>query len=433
MVLRSPVNRIWLVERRGWGAALTFVVGAAAIMGMAGCGRAASATQSLRVGAVYPLTGSQSEGRDELNGVRLAADFVNAAGGVHGRTIDIHAEDAPSSNEAAAAVDRAVDAGASVLLGTYGSTQSLPASARASSRGVTYLETGAVADAVTGRGLPGVLRTVATGSTLGRKATDFTRDYVLPGLGLDPHTARTVILFEGDAYGSAVGYGAIDEAGAAGFNVVDTIKYDLNSVDYSKLAAQVDADRPDVVLTAEYIQDAVAFRRAALARHMKVRALVGTSASYCHQQFGNELGPDAVGLFASDKPAGAINPAGLLPEARALWERATTRYASTYGKEMSAAAISGFVGGWVMFHDILPNAASTSRADVWKAAMALDLPEGSEINGAGVRFAADGQSDQGQNRRAVSVIWEWVGVRQRAVVYPPAYATATFKVLPITN
>jgi branched-chain amino acid transport system substrate-binding protein len=412
---------------------VALAVGGMVVLGAAGCGRVAAGTSSLRVGAVYPLSGSQAEGREELNGVRMAADFVNAAGGVRGRKIDIHAEDAPSSNEAAAAVDRAIDGGATILLGTYGSTQSMPASARASARGATYLETGAVADAVTGRGLPGVLRTVATGSTLGRKAAIFTRDYVLPGLGLTPATARTVVLFEGDSYGSAVGYGAIDEAGAAGFNVVDTIKYDLATADYNQLAAQVDADRPDVVLTAEYIQDAVAFRRAALARHMKVRALVGTSASYCHQQFGNELGPDAVGLFASDKPAGSINPAGLLPEARALWQRATTEYTARYGKEMSAAAISGFVGGWVMFHEILPRATTASRADVWKAAMALDLPEGSEINGAGVRFASEGQSDQGQNRRAVSVIWEWVGLRHRAVVYPPAYATAAFQVLPITN
>src|SRR5207244_4499916 len=115
-----------------------------------------------------------------------------------------------------------------------------------------------------------------------------------------------------------------------------------------------------------------------------------------------------------------INQSALLPEARALLQRATARYKSQHHLSMSAAAVAGFVGAWVMFHEILPRAGSLSRADLWQAAMSLDLPDGSEINGAGVRFADAGTSDMGQNRRAASVIWEWLGPGHRAVVYPPA-------------
>jgi branched-chain amino acid transport system substrate-binding protein len=385
------------------------------------------------VGAVYPLSGSQAEGADELAGVKVAADLVNADGGVRNRSIEITPQDAPGEADGARAVDRLVDQGINVIIGTYGSTQSLTASARASQRGATYLETGAVADAVTGRGLPGILRTVATGSTLGRNGARWAHDFIIPGFKLSPATARIAVLFEGDQYGAAVGYGSIDEASLLGLNVVDTIKYDSRSANYDALASRVSADKADLVLTAAYLEDAVAFRRAAVAQHIPLKSIIGTSSAYCRQDFGDILGPDAVGLFASDKPDENFNESGLNPAAKDLLHRAVVAYHGRFGKTMTAAAISGFVGGWVMFHDIMPRSASTSRADLMRAATALDLPQGTEINGAGVKFADASQPDAGQNRRAVSVIWEWVGLRKRAVVYPPNYAQQAPQILSIAT
>lgn len=396
------------------------------------CGSSAGAGDAIRIGAVYPLSGNQGgDGSQELAGLQMAAQLVNDDGGVRGRKVEIDAVDSPSANQAASAVDAVVGRGARVVVGSYGSTISLPASARASAAGVTYLETGAVADAVTGRGLPGVLRTVATGSTLGRNAARFAHDTIIPKLGLDPRTARAVILFEGDDYGMAVGYGTIDESALLALNIVDTIKYDAGSADFNRLAARVDGDHPDLILTASYLEDGIAFQHAALARHLKVRAIVGTSSAYCRTDFGAALGADAVGLFASDKPSQDINPAGLLPEGRALLSRATAAWNAKYGYAMSAEAVAGFTGGWVLLHEVLPKAASLERADVTKAAMSIDIPSGSEINGAGVRFAAADRPDAGQNLRAVGVIWEWLHANDLQVVFPPEYAKAQPVVVPI--
>jgi branched-chain amino acid transport system substrate-binding protein len=91
---------------------------------------------------------------------------------------------------------------------------------------------------------------------------------------------------------------------------------------------------------------------------------------------------------------------------------------------MSAPAVAGFVAGWVLFHDVLPHARSLSPADIRAAALAVNLPYGTEINGAGVRFAGPSAPDAGQNLRAISVIWQWQRPGHARVVYPPAYATA---------
>ena len=101
-----------------------------ALVGVA-CTRG-DARGEIRIGAVYPLSGSQGPGGiDEHRGIMLAADLANQDGGVDGRTIRIESVDTPGSDAAAAAVDQLHDAGIQLVLGSYGSTISGPASAEA--------------------------------------------------------------------------------------------------------------------------------------------------------------------------------------------------------------------------------------------------------------------------------------------------------------
>ncbi len=65
------------------------------------------------------------------------------------------------------------------------------------------------------------------------------------------------------------------------------------------------------------------------------------------------------------------------------------------------------------------------------AARSVKLDGGTLPNGAGLDLAGPGVGDAGENRRAVSVIWQWVDARTQAVVWPPAFATRPLKVIPI--
>ena len=98
---------------------------------------------------------------------------------------------------------------------------------------------------------------------------------------------------------------------------------------------------------------------------------------------------------------------------------------------MTAPAVAGFVAGWILFHDVLPHARSLSPADIRDAALKVNIPYGSEINGAGVRFAPPGAPDEGQNLRAISVIWQWQRPGHEVVVYPKNYATAQPRWIPL--
>jgi hypothetical protein len=52
-------------------------------------------------------------------------------------------------------------------------------------------------------------------------------------------------------------------------------------------------------------------------------------------------------------------------------------------------------------------------------------------NGSGLELSGPGTAQPGSNLLALSVIWEWVGVRQRVVVWPPRYATHPIRALPL--
>jgi branched-chain amino acid transport system substrate-binding protein len=146
--------------------------------------------------------------------------------------------------------------------------------------------------------------------------------------------------------------------------------------------------------------------------------------------FGDTLGTDAVGLFASDKPsANAIDPAGLSDEAAALLSRADDAYRARYGEDMSPPALAGFSAAWALFHDVLPASASLTPGGIADAALAQDLPRGSLPNGSGLRFGPPGGPGAGDNLAAASVIWEWVHPGHAEVVWPPEFATTEIQPL----
>jgi hypothetical protein len=198
---------------------------------------------------------------------------------------------------------------------------------------------------------------------------------------------------------------------------------------------RVAATKPDMLFVSAYLNDGVAIWQQAVRQQLPVKISIGTSSSYCLPQFGQALGGNAVGLFASDKPsAPGIDATGLSPEAAALLKQAEAKYASLYqGEPMDAPALAGFSGAWALFHDTLLRSAGTTPAAVAAAAREVQLPVGSLPNGSGLEFAGPTTPDPGANLRAASVIWEWVGVNREAIVWPPGLATHPIENLPLAS
>ncbi|MDQ2741083.1 MAG: ABC transporter substrate-binding protein, partial [Chloroflexota bacterium] len=154
------------------------VLGAALLTNLTGS-VAASLSRTITIGALYPLSGSQSSGgREEFHGLQTAAQLVNAAGGINGRRIVFRTVDSPSADAAPDAVDQLSRSGVHLIAGSYGSTISLPASAEAQRKHLIFWESGAVATMITERGYANVFRTVTTGNSLGRAAARYAASVV---------------------------------------------------------------------------------------------------------------------------------------------------------------------------------------------------------------------------------------------------------------
>lgn len=389
---------------------------ALALVVAAACGSASGArpTSTIVLGAIYPLSGPQAPGgKEELAGVEAALKLSHA-------DVQLHVIDATTPGEASAAVDTLVrDYHVPAIVGTYGSTLSAAASSRAEELKTVYWETGAVADPITAQ-RHYVFRTVATGSSLGRMAVRFTHDVLVPKFGLT--SPRAVVVQVNDIYGRSVGGGEQALARSLGIDVVDVIEYSPTAYDAQVIAARIAEDHPDFLWDVSYLADGVAIWRAVLNARISLKGAVGTSSAFCMQGFADALGPGAVGVYAADKPDSNISPMALTPAGRTLLAEAK----AAYGGDMEIPAVAGFIGGWTLFHDVLPHVSGAVTADsIRTAALAVDVPAGDSINGGGVKFAGAGALDEGQNTRAAAVVGQWQPDLTMKLLYPASYAGQT--------
>jgi len=404
-----------------------FALVALLVFAAAACGGQSPANQSpdLVLGAIYPLSGPQAPGgKAELAGVRAALEVAQSSGALTAH-VRLQVIDATTPQAASAAVDTLVnDYHVPAILGTYGSTLSAAASARAEQLKTVYWETGAVADPITAQRRY-VFRTVATGSSLGQMAVTFTHDVLMPTMNLA--APRAVIVRVDDIYGRSVGGGEEALAKSMGIQVVDVIEYDPNAFVPDVIAARLAADRADFLWDVSYLNDGVAIWQAVLRNHVPLKAAIGTSSAFCMPAFGQLLGAGSVGVYAADKPDASINLAALSPAGQALIAEARSAYGrENNGAPMDIPAVAGFIGGWTLFSAVIPKLAGPINAETIRtAALAVDVPKGDSINGGGVKFGADGSLDQGQNTRAAAVIGQWQAVGVMKIVYPAAYATGT--------
>ena len=437
---------------------------------LTGCGTARTDGGPIRIGAVFPISGNAASlAGPELTGVRIAADQVNAGGGIGGRKIELVVRDVQSREEAAQAMGELRDQGIQLVIGAYSSDLSIAASEAAEKAGLLYWEAGAVADRLTGRGLPHVFRVGASGSNLGANSSAFAATELASRLGKPVSQLRIGIAVADDDYARSVADAAEATARERGMPVVVRRSYNLALPDWPSVMADLAAARPDVLILASHIPDGIAFRQAMLASGLKVGALIGSTMAECDPDFAGELGADAIGVFASDRPTAGFQGSALGAEAAAAYARFAADWATAakddsgagagpsaaggdaargYGDaeytihgpaedataEESEEALAGYSAAWALFRHVLPAAAASGGAlaadAVGGAARAADLPEGSLPNGAGLRFSTD-PTRLGQNERAAAVIWQWQAVRTYAFVWPPTYATGSIQFVPL--
>lgn len=367
--------------------------------------------EPVRIGVLLPLSGPLATlGNDVFRGFQLAQEWANAAGGVYGRPVEFAIADVPSSTEAVSQCNRLISRDrVKVIVGSYASSISLPASQVAERNKVIYLEQGAVADDITKRGFKYLFRMIYPATHLGASAARFATETVIPGCGLDLRTVKVALLTEDSANGTAIAEGAKSWLAQKNVQLVDATSYSYKTTDMSSFVQRYKSLQPDILIACQYTPDAILFARQAREAGLTFKAIIGNGGGHNVGDFADAMLDDVNGIFNAGTSVN-INPAGLTPEAAALFKRFHEAHPKRFeGRLPSAHTGMGFTAMNLLLTRLLPVAGELDPEKIRKAALALDMPAGSTIVGWGVKFDP---STQG-NTRAFPTYDQW---RQRRIV-----------------
>ncbi|HYX93026.1 MAG TPA: ABC transporter substrate-binding protein [Myxococcaceae bacterium] len=382
-----------------------------------------AAQEPIRIGALYPFTGSLALlGEESWRGAEIARQLRNQKGGVAGRQIEFVRADVPDVNAAKSEAERLISREKlRVLLGTYSSSLALAASEVAARQGVTYFELGAISDQITDRRYKTVFRTCPKAQLFSRGQIAFIRDWVASRLQKKPGEIRVSVVHEDSAYGSSVARDLAAEAQAAGVNLGSLIPYDSKSVDLSSVILRLKNENPEVVVGVSYANDAILFGRQAKELGLDLRAFVATGGGHSLAGFAEALGAASDGVFNVDFTQYEVNTKftpGLAEFVQA--------YKKLFNSEpRSGHSLANFMGANVLF-DILEKTGGDLSADKLRAAaQAYEAAPGTTATGWGVKFGADGQNTatepfvmQWRNKKLVTVWPERAAVAKPELIKP---------------
>ncbi len=408
---------------------------AAILIGAAVLAASASAQEPIRIGVLLPLTGPFAKnGIENWEAMQIARDMINERGGINGRKIEYLQGDATNPNAAISETERLITSeNIKITTGSFASPLAIAVSQAAERHGVFHWETTGAAEIITRRGFKHTFQVGAPARKYGEAAVDFVVEDLTKRLNKPISDLRIALLWENRAFGKSVGDGIRAYTGKKNIKLVYDEGYDQFATDMTPIVQKLKDVHPDVVIAISFPNDAVLFQRKAKELDFNVGAFIGVSAGYSSPDLRNSIGDMVNGIFVADFPP-KVNPAVLKPETKKVADEFYKRYEAKMRRPPAGHATAGFSAIWALFTEVLPKAKTFEPDELRQIALGLDLPEGSLVNGSGIKFTnfdwADDPKDAGQNLRASIGVWQWTkGGNEQ--VFPPKLATHEAVMVPM--
>jgi branched-chain amino acid transport system substrate-binding protein len=209
----------------------------------------ASAADSVVIGAINPLTGTNAvQGRDMKRGEELALDEINAAGGINGRPLKIIWEDTKSNaDQGMKAVRKLVEKDkVSLIIGSYSSGVSLPTGQWTNSKKVIQVSVASTAPELRKIG-PYFFNVIGLDEVMGIKLAEF---------ALESNAQTYASLVVDNPFGLGIETWTEKTIKKAGRQWIEVLRYKENQDDYKSLIENLFAKKPEVVFLTAYGTDA---------------------------------------------------------------------------------------------------------------------------------------------------------------------------------
>jgi branched-chain amino acid transport system substrate-binding protein len=385
------------------------------------------ANTSIRMGVLLPLTGPFAKnGIENWEAMKIARDMINERGGVNGRKIEFLEGDATSPAAAISETERLITKeGIKITTGSFASPLAIAVSQAAERHGVFHWEATGAAEIITRRGFKHTFQVGAPARKYGQVAVDFIIEDLSKRMKKAASDMRIALLWENRAFGKSVGDGVRAYVGKKNIKLIYDEGYDQFSTDLTPIVQRLKDVKPDVVIAISFPNDAILFQRTAKELNFNVPAFIGVSAGYSSPDLRNSIGTMVNGIFVADFPP-KVNPAILKPEVRKVADEFYRRYEEKMKRPPAGHASAGFSAIWALFTEVFPKAKTFEPDELRSIALKLDLPEGSLVNGSGIKFTnfdwPDDPKDAGQNLRASIGVWQWTS-KGNEEVFPANLAT----------
>ena len=227
-----------------------------------------------------PLTGKQAKfGEIMKRSYEMAAEEINAKGGVKGKKIALSFEDSAGKPETARAiVEKLIDVKKQpIIVGEYTSACAKAVAAVAEERKTPYLIVASADDAITQQKYKYVFRQNQVNSHYADAFVAFMKDVVKP---------KTIaILYESSAFGTSGSEAMERDAKAIGAKVVLNEKFETGAIDFKPLLSKVKAAQPEVIYTVAYANEAQLVMKQIKELRLDAKLFSGGAAGFAIPEF----------------------------------------------------------------------------------------------------------------------------------------------------
>ena len=333
----------------------------------------------IKIGAVYPLTGNiASTGLDCKRGAELAVDIINGKYDLNlplarveglpnlgGAKIElVFADTKGDPKNGMSETERLISQEKVVaIIGAYQSAVTKTASQETERLKVPYVCSDSSSPTLTERGFQYFFRVSPHDGIFAKDQFQFLKD-------LEKKTGQKVstiaLLYENTEFGSNVGKSATQYAKEFGYKVVADVSYPANATDVTSEVGTLIKAKPDVLMHASYITDAILFTKTFKEMNFAPKGIM-TFAGYIEPAYLPAVKSD--GNYIIIRSTFALD----LAKGKPLVAQVNDLFKKKYGLDMSENAARSFAAPFVLA-DAINRTKSIKSDDIVKALLQTNIP-----------------------------------------------------------
>jgi len=362
--------------------------------------------ETVKVGVLLPLTGSQAKfGEIEKRSYEMAAEEINAKGGVNGKKIELLFEDDTGKPDVGrSGVEKLISRDmVPVITGGYSSSVTAAAAPVAQQFKVPFVICTGSADDVTEKGYEYVFRVNPPASEYPNAIKSF-----LQGVAKDVKTVA--LLYENSAFGQSSSKSFEEDSKELGLKIVVKEGYQAGAIDFIPILTKVKAANPDMIYMVSYVMDASLLMRQSKELRINPKMFVGGGAGFTLPEFAKSAGDASDGVFSATLWVDTLPFPGAKEYA--------ANFRKKYGAETEYHGAEAYATMYVVA-DALKRAKSITPKDVRDALVKTDM----KTAFGPVKFVSYGKKTQQNKLDTYMVQWQ-KGVLE--AVWPKSAATKAY-------